>query len=435
MFSFSNEKRWVRVALLVIFLATLYLNLYTVIKYGNYFLMGRMDRQDNDDVRYIRTGMVLLEKGMLVDLDETKPTVAEMPGHGLMIATAFKIFGLARGVLAFRIIQSCLQALSILLVFLISKNIFKCSKAAITASILSAFYIPDVTSSGMILMEVTYKFIFLLLILVSIYALRTGQIRYYAAGGLVWGLSCLIRPTLAAFPLVILALWIFLKYPVKEMVKLGLITVMVFVAVMSPWWVRNYLAFNTFIPFTMGGGNPFLQGTYINYDQSKDFMGYFPGKTAAETDQIEMKVGIKRLQTYFKKQPLEYIKWYTYGKVKHMWRFPYYWKRIFNIPFNLVTYFHQAILVMGFVGVVMALRSRNRIMASILGLSVIYFTVVHIPYYTFSRYAYPAMPMMIMLAAFGMVELAGRLNEKYYLPFLQTIKGSALAKGLTYLKD
>ena len=37
---------------------------------------------------------------------------------------------------------------------------------------------------------------------------------------------------------------------------------------MSPWWIRNYNIFHAFIPFTLATGNPMLQGTYINYDQS-----------------------------------------------------------------------------------------------------------------------------------------------------------------------
>lgn len=55
------------------------------------------------------------------------------------------------------------------------------------------------------------------------------------------------------------------------MIKYASIVLIVFCIIMSPWLVRNYKLFNTFIPFTASSGNLFLQGTFVNYDKSGGF--------------------------------------------------------------------------------------------------------------------------------------------------------------------
>ncbi len=46
------------------------------------------------------------------------------------------------------------------------------------------------------------------------------------------------------------------------MVKQALISVLVLFVVLGPWWARNYIQFDKFIPLTAGAGNPLLLGTY-----------------------------------------------------------------------------------------------------------------------------------------------------------------------------
>ena len=67
---------------------------------------------------------------------------------------------------------------------------------------------------------------------------------------------------------------------VVEMVKLGSIMFIMFGVIMSPWWIRNYLEYGEFIPLAASSGNPFLQGTYINYEQTPENVVYYKlGKT------------------------------------------------------------------------------------------------------------------------------------------------------------
>lgn len=418
-----NEKTWVKTVLLASVLFTLTVNLVAVFKYQDYFLLGSMEKMNNDDVKYIRTAKILLEKGMLTDSDTNKPTAAEMPGHAVMLAGCMKVFGYDNGVVAFRVVQACLQALSIFLLFLIGTTVFN-GTVAILACVLSSFYVADIVSTGLIMMEVACKFLLLLLIYISIYAVKTKKTGYYIWGGLVWGIACLVRPTIATFPVVIFGLWLIQRYSFKEMLKYTLVTSAVFAMVMMPWWIRNYRAFDRFIPLALASGNPFLQGTYINYDQTRDFMGYMPGANAVETDRIEMETGIRRLETYFPKYPMEYVQWYTIGKARYLWRYPYYWKEVFGISFNQAAEYHMRILITAALGIVAACLGAYRQRNAVLILTIVYFTAIHLPYFTFARYAYPVMPIVILLSAYEIYLMLGllRLQIQRGMTYFSTVK-------------
>ena len=207
------------------------------------------------------------------------------------------------------------------------------------------------------------------------------------------------------FPAVILLLWLLYRYSFKEMAKYTLMTAAVFSVIMAPWWVRNYLAFDRFIPMALASGNPFLQGTYIDYDQTRNFMGYPSNPDAIAMDRIEMETGRLRLKTYFRQSPWEYIRWYTLGKTKHLWRFPYYWKEVFGIPFNTVARLHTILLKLALLGALAAFAGGRRREIAPLFLTLAYFTVIHLPYFTFARYAYPVMPIVILFSAYGLKAL------------------------------
>lgn len=46
------------------------------------------------------------------------------------------------------------------------------------------------------------------------------------------------------------------------MMKQAIISIGIGLIVLGPWWARNYIQFDKFIPLTAGAGNPLLLGTY-----------------------------------------------------------------------------------------------------------------------------------------------------------------------------
>jgi 4-amino-4-deoxy-L-arabinose transferase and related glycosyltransferases of PMT family len=373
--------------------------LISIFKHGNSTLLGSLESFDNDDVKYIRSAWNLVENRIFSYEDISKPTVYIMPGLTFILSFFVIIFGKFQAIMAFRIFQVVLQICSLNLIFLIGKKVFN-EKAALIACIIDSIYIVEIYSANLILMEVTFKFLILLIIYLSIKALETKKIKYYALAGIVWSLSCLFKPTIAAYPLVILAIWIKARYKMKEMVKYASIVVIIFCIIMSPWWVRNCNNFNMFIPFTKSSGNPFLQGTFINYNQDKGWgVEYRRSEDSIQNNEYEVEEGIERLKIYGKEEPFKFAYWYTIGKTFYFWYEPFYWTQYIGIK-NLFAFIeHYFILITAIISIRNIVKEKNfTLEKQVITLSIITMNAVYLPYFTCSRYAYPLMPLMIIFS-------------------------------------
>lgn len=365
--------------------------------YGEQWYLGDFAKMDNDDVKYIRSAWTLLDKQMFVYHDVNQPTVFIMPGYPFLLAFFMKLFGRIDGLIAVRYFQGLLQVISLYLIFRICKDIFN-DKIALVAIFLNAIYLPEIVSANLILTEVVFKFLLVSLIFVSIKAIKSKSLYYYALGGAIWGLAILIRPTILAYPIVILTMWMVYKYSAREVIIRTFLVLFIGITIISPWCIRNYVVFSKFIPLTLSSGNPFLQGTYINYDQTKDPLGYKTSSNIIENDKIETETGIKRLQKNFPKKPLSYIYWYTLGKSYYFWYVPYYSKDVFGIPFFVMEILHVTLLMLA-LGSIVLHKVRFRRESLILLLIILYFNMMHLPYFTCSRYAYPIMSFVIIFAS------------------------------------
>lgn len=406
MFSIKSEARWIKISIIALISIFFIINLYSALRYGNGNYLGSFERFENDDVKYIRSAWELVENGHFIYHRVDEPTVFIMPGLSFVIAFFVEIFGKYDGIAAFRIFQALLQCMSMYLIFLIGRKIFN-NKVALIACIIDLLYVTEYYVTTIVLTEVIFKFLLLLLIYISIYAIEKKKVCYYIAGGIVWGLACLVRPTIAIFPVIILIMWIREKYSFKDIVKFTLITTLVFSIVMSPWWIRNYYVFNRFIPLTLSSGNPFLQGTYINYDSSIGYIPYESDRTAIsaiEVNENEMRTGLYRLKIYAAKEPAKYALWYTFGKFRYLWAYPFYWKDILGVSFAIATLFHYIILLLGIIGTIKLLVTKHRSFIFPF-LTVIFFSLIYLPYYTMPRYSYPIMPIVFLTASIIIYEI------------------------------
>lgn len=295
MFSIKNEKGNIKKILLIIMLLYFLISLFGVLNYGDANYLGTPSKANNDDVRYIRSAKVFLNTGMLTYHETSEPTAYIMPGITFFIAIFMKIFGYVLGITAFRIFQVIVQTASIYIMFLLCRKILN-SRISLIACAINLLSISEYYTPTLLLTETLFKFFTLFLIYFSIYAVEKKEIKYYIAGGIFWWAACMVRPTIAAYPVIILIMWLIKKYKFAEMVKFTSITLLVFCTLMSPWWIRNYVVFNKFIPFTASAGNPFLKGTYINYKYSVDNLLDQTGRTGMEKNQNEINAGIYRFK-------------------------------------------------------------------------------------------------------------------------------------------
>ncbi|WP_337827769.1 hypothetical protein [Pseudonocardia sp. TMWB2A] len=71
--------------------------------------------------------------------------------------------------------------------------------------------------------------------------------------GICWGLLALTQPALSLIPAAIAPLLIWQK-GFMPMVRLALASIPFLLLVMMPWWVRNWMLFDSFVPFTTASG-------------------------------------------------------------------------------------------------------------------------------------------------------------------------------------
>ncbi|ERI93996.1 hypothetical protein HMPREF1982_01252 [Clostridiales bacterium oral taxon 876 str. F0540] len=410
MFSLKNESRFIKISLLIISSIFLFICLYTIFKYGNSTLLGSLETYDNDDVKYIRSAHTLLSTGVLTYKNTASPTVFIMPGLPYILSFFMKLFGAINGVAAFRVMQAVLQTLSLLLIFFIGRRVFN-NKIGLIAMFLDAIYIPEIWASNLILTEVIFKFLFLLLIYFCLYAVENNKVIYYIIGGVIWGLSALFRPPIALFPIVILIMWIKKKYSLSYIIKYTVIVSSIFVLIMSPWWIRNYKLYNAFIPFTVSSGNPMLQGTYINYNDEDGSDSYIDRShfkytdDEIENDRTETEIAKLRIKTLVPQKPLQYIYWYTVGKTVHQFSSPFYWGEILGFKSASVKKYHLFLITLFISSIFIYLFKRKTYNNfSLLINSVIYTNCIYLPFFCFSRYMFPIIPIVTISAAFVIFE-------------------------------
>jgi hypothetical protein len=94
----------------------------------------------------------------------------------------------------------------------------------------------------------------LLVVLTAALALKTKPVLL----GLVTGLLALCQPALAPLPYLFMAALL----PREAWVRTAGIAALSTVAVLAPWWIRNYLVFNAFVPLTTATGGSLWVGTF-----------------------------------------------------------------------------------------------------------------------------------------------------------------------------
>ncbi|MCL1919277.1 MAG: glycosyltransferase family 39 protein [Peptococcaceae bacterium] len=397
-----------------------------IFMYGENYYLGDFETMSNDDVKYVRSGQKLIEDFELyysdADFALGVPSVFIMPGYPLFLAVFLKVFGhfgLAGGLLAVRLAQGLLQTGVIVLLYRMGKKHFSMGVARVVI-LIYVLYVPNLEVPLLILTETVFTFLFVLLLYVCFEAVKTKRMKYYVGGGVVLGLAVMVRPTVLLFPVVILVIWLLKKVTLREMLKYTLVVGGILAAIMAPWWIRNAMEFNRFIPLTLSSGNPFMQGAFIDYDFSEKelYFAELPADTdSSVVDQAEMDAGKKRLWDSWQEKPLETIRWYTWGKFKELWYFPFYRvvRETVPVPFHTVNIYHFLLLALAALGGVMnCLKGEsNRRLKLLLPISGIVMCVVYLPYFTCSRYFYPLMPIVFLLAACGICSVARRLKQLY----------------------
>jgi len=346
-----------------------------------------------------------------------RPTARRPPLYPLFLALLYLLFG--RNYAAVFAVQALLSTASCYLVYRIGSAFFPRGPAPLLAALLSALYLPFLRSTASLLTETLFILLVLWMFLHLARLLggeaaptgpkaRTGlRARRAAWAGILAALAYLCRPTAVGFPVMAAALVLFSKQVAverRERVKTAILHVAVFLAVASPWPIRNYLVFHAFVPsFTSAGYNLFL-GTYpVAQGKANIPLERHPrwlreeleGKGEVEANRIYTRAALENLKRY----PLSYPRLMAIKAVEawfnvapgHVWR---------PTPKSLLM--NGPILLLALAGLLL-LRPRWR--GALLFLPVGYFKAFHMMVVSGPRYNLPSLPFAMLLASYGLVRL------------------------------
>jgi 4-amino-4-deoxy-L-arabinose transferase-like glycosyltransferase len=168
------------------------------------------------------------------------------PGYPAFIALIYRLFGEKAWVLF--VVQSLLDLITVSAVYLISWEIFKSEFVSAVATLVyssdlaTMFYLQTMESESLFNLFFTVSVLFL------IKALSTNGKKNAAVSGLFLGVSTLIRPIALLYPSVaIIPFFVGVTRGNKaEASRVFLTFLSVFILVLTPWCVRNYVHYGSF---------------------------------------------------------------------------------------------------------------------------------------------------------------------------------------------
>jgi len=391
-------KKYKLAKLLIIFFILLCIcaSLY----YGDDLLLGSFSEFNNDDVKYLRSAKTLIETGKLTYKDVNNSTVFIMPGIVFFLVPFVKLFGMEDSTIFIRIFQAIIQGINLYIIFKIYIKIFS-EKIALIGLILNILYLPNIYISTLILTETFFTFFLVSCIYFLIDAIKSKKKKTYFIAGIFWAGATMFRASIALLPIVVFFVWLIHKYTIKEMINFAIISIIPFLLIFTPWWVRNYIQFDRFVPFTLSSGNPMLQGVFINNEVNHELIAELNDENLVYTnneinnDEVERKMAGKVFRYYLKNNTGEYIKWFLIGKTINNIKSPYYGYEIYGIDFEIVRIEHIIFVILVIAGMIKAKTTEKYLIVGLL----LYFLVIHIPFLSYVRYLYPIMPIIIPMAS------------------------------------
>lgn len=369
---------------------------FTSLYYGDKLLLGSFSKFDNDDVKYLRSADILIKTCKLTYKDVNETTVFIMPGIVFFLVPFVRLFGMETATVFVRIFQAIIQGITLYLIFKIYLEILN-EKIALIGLIINLLYLPNIYITTLILTETLFTFFLVNCIYFLMKSINTkSKINYFVAG-IFWALSTMFRASIALLPVVVFFVWLIYKYTFKEMILFATLALIPFLLLFTPWWLRNYIEFNKFIPFTLSSGNPMLQGAFINNDIDHDLMAKLNNENLVYTnseinnDYVERKMAGKVFKFYMKNDTANYIKWFLIGKIVSNLKNPYYGYELYGINFETIRIVHLILIILAIIGMFLTKTKKKYLIIGIFA----YFIIIHIPFLAYSRYLYPIVPLII----------------------------------------
>jgi hypothetical protein len=308
-------------------------------------------------------------------------------------------------IIVVRLFQGFLLIIQAFLLFHISLLIFKNIKIAKFTFLIVAFYPFFVFYQGLLLSET----IFITLLIASFYSMYLWK-----EGGFLFGkafylvniffvLAVYTKATLMFLPPFLICTFLLLiTKDFKRFVKTLMISVALYGFLMSPWWLRNYIIFDNFVPYTTSSGaNFYLGNNEFNHSGGvlweKDTDVNLVSKINSINNELERDLA-------YKKYAIDYIATHkvNFMRVAYL-KFKRFWSVSPNAPefdkglikwISIISF--GPILLLSILSPFVNKRYFRELMP--IYVLIIFFTIIHMVVISSLRYRLPIEPFMILIA-------------------------------------
>ncbi|HET9834073.1 MAG TPA: glycosyltransferase family 39 protein [Vicinamibacterales bacterium] len=429
-----------------------------------------------DQEGYRRLGQALASTGKFTkfpDAPQFVPDVIRTPVYPLFLASIYKVAG--TGQLPVVLAQTVLFSLICVFVYAIARRIGN-ERVALGAAALTALFAPLPYFGALVMTELWTAFVFTASMWMAIRAVQSRRTIAFVALGVLCGITALSRPVFALFPVGIVLVGL-VFFPLTGVAKRPSVAswaalLGAFVLVMLPWFAYNYVNFGRLTLSPAGGMG---RGTWEGSWQAT-WSGRLQNEltlAAGESDDraaIDAHVAAIAARERLDAAPmLEYV--HQWQDIRRIWTTPtdplervtarvkadeeymrvgrnnirhqswaHLLKRLARGVFILwagetpirysdtnmlptivirTIWILQALLfAAALIGVYALIRHGRAAEGCTLGAAIVYVTAVHFPILTEARQSLPAMPTVLVLAAFGfahLLTLKPQVHEREHL--------------------
>jgi len=367
-----------------------------------------------DSTRYLRV-VTNIFRGRLFS-EYIRPTAFAPPLYPYFIAGVFAIFG--KSILAVKLVQALLGGVICWLIFRLGSDLYDL-RVGLLACFITAIYPELIVLAGYLYTETVYITLLYvsLLLLIRAFILKSKP-GLWILSGVILGLSVLTRHILLAFPLFLLFVICMIR-PARIYFRHVLIFLAACYLTVAPWIVRNYIAFNEFIPVAIGAGGGVWIGSHLahngeyRYEESRELAREASKETndIIEKDRILFRKAFQNIVrnpfgfglVFLKK----FIRFFV-GVYEHIPDGQHGANRGY-IRFLLGLSYYPVFLFF-LLGVVMSRKIWLQLLplcSMIFYTSAVYSVTIVVP-----RYRIPLLPAFFVFAAFGCVTLWDRLRHR-----------------------
>ena len=344
----------------------------------------------------------------------------EMPLTAIVYGSIYKIANnIEYTIILIRIMQSLMLILQAFLIYKISLIIFKKSKVAFLSFIIMLFYPFFIYYQALLLSETLFTTILILSFYFMYKWYESGFIinKYFILTNVFLTFTIYSKGTLSILPPLLISIFYLLNtYNIKIFIKYFIYSILIYILIMSVWWLRNYYIFDKFIAFTTSSS----MNLYLGANKNNKFGG-INGRTNMEPEFRKRMNSLNnelRKSDEYKKRALEFILNNKDRYVELMWlKFKRFYSFTFNadrynkVYYNLLSIFsYGLVFIFALTTVILMIKEWKKMSA--IYILILYFTLIHILYIASIRYRFPIEHFLILLGAYSMIELNKIFKKK-----------------------